>query len=496
MNDSLPLKVLNICGRELIFPYYGNNNRFTAAQRALLDTSLSTTPFGTCAFTTLGDLNNSINESFSIVSENSIFYTLKKTCMALNLLHYRFDNNGDTIICAFALNTLQDIENVSRFLLVNPLFVEMSFRDMSTYAYILTPTKPDSTHGNSLYFSNALSIPFNNYHSHTGTQFIFLRFDRAVALDSGKCDNAFNYKDLSPLQIQVTANNLDSIVSNNNGGSLNLWVYYLDDLCTNFQKTGRDLPVVFTNSGKMIIFDTNYKNMSKNPFKLAEYEFMNNIALMYYNLVIPIFNFTFDIELTMDMYDRVNDNKYNLMRCYMDNDYMTGPDQCKNNVFAIDLDPNPFNNSSLFMLSIVVGDRNGCGYTTQKAPILNLQLPYLTPGNKIRISVVMGPNQKYAYAQWNDINSGDLGKNIAYAKIISCFNNPPFDVCSYESNIGDRLREINDFTRIFSSKQINPRSDLKNIYLSYNESGYNFVTNILSFGLGYKNFNNNFAGKQ
>ena len=179
----------------------------------------------------------------------------------------------------------------------------------------------------------------------------------------------------------------------------------------------------------------------------------------------------------------------------MDNDYMTGPDQCKNNVFAIDLDPNPFNNSSLFMLSIVVGDRNGCGYTTQKAPILNLQLPYLTPGNKIRISVVMGPNQKYAYAQWNDINSGDLGKNIAYAKIISCFNNPPFDVCSYESNIGDRLREINDFTRIFSSKN-SPRSDLKNIYLSYNESGYNFVTNILSFGLGYKNFNNNFAGKQ
>lgn len=493
LNESLPLKVLKICGRELIFPYYGINNRFTAAQRALVNTSLATTPLGTCAFTTSGDLLDSINESFSIVSENSMFYTLKKSCMSLHLLNYRFDNNGDTIFCSFALNTPQNLENVSRFLLVNPLFVEMSFNDKSTYAYIVTPTKADSTQGNSLYFSNARTIPFRDYHSHSNTQFIFIRFDRAVALDSGNCDKAFNYKDLSPLQTGATASHFDNILSRKDGGYLNLWVYYLDDLTVNFQDTGRNLPIVFSNTGKITIFDTNFKSMNLTN---SQYSFMNNIALMYYNYVIPIFNFTFDIELTMDMYEKVKDNKYNMMKCYMDNEYMNGPEQCKNNIFAIDLDPNPYDKPSLFMLSLVVGDRDGCGYTTAKSPVLNLQLPYLTPGNKIRVTVVLGPNQKYAYAQWNDINSGDLGKNIAYGKTISCYNNPPFDVCSYEANIGDRLRETNDFTRMFSSKKLNPRYDLKNIYLTYNESGYKFVTNVLSFGLGYKNLNNYFAGKQ
>ncbi len=495
VNDSLPIKVLSICGRELIFPYYGNNNKFTAAQRALIDDTVSTTPYGSCKLTKFGDLSNSINESFSIVSENAMFYTLKKSCMALNLVNYRFDNNGDTIIASFALNTPANFENVARFLLLNPLFVEFSFGDASTYAYIVTPTKPDSSQGNSLYFSNSPDIPFQNYHSHNNNKTIFIRFDRAVALESGNCDKPFNYKDLAPLQVKATANNLDSIVSQNGGGQLNMWVYYLDDLATNFQKTGRDLPIVSDGNGPLTIFDMNYKNMSRDPYRVCEYSFMNNIAMMYYNYVIPIFNCTFDMELTMDMYNAVKGNKYNLIKCYMDNDYMSGPEDCKNNIFAIDLDPNPFDNSSLFMLSLIVGDTDGCGYTTSKSPVLNLQLPYLTKDNKIRITIVIGPNQKYIYAQWSDINSGDLGKNIAYGKIISCFNNPPFDVCSYESNINDSLREINNFTRMFSSKKIKPRPELSNIYLKYNSSGYKFVNKVLSFGLGYKNLNNNFAGR-
>lgn len=495
LNDSLPLKVLSICGRELIFPYYGTNNKFTAGQRAIVDNTVSTLPQGKCALTNFGDLANSINESFAIVTENSIFYTLKKSCMALNLVNYRLENNGDTIICSFAINTSQNIENVSRFLLLNPLFVEISFGDKSTYAYIVTPTKPDSTSGNSLYFSNALDIPFINYHSHTGQKFIFVRFDRAVALESGSCDGPFNYKDLSPLQVKATADNLDSAIKGKNGGLLNLWVYYLDDLSTNFQKTGKDLPIKYSNTGDIVVFDKNYKNMSKDPYKVSEYEFMNNIALMYYNYVIPVLNFTFDMTLTKDMYDRVKSNKYTLIRCYMDNDYMIGPSECRNNIFAIDLDPNPFENPSVFSLNIIVGDRNGCGYSTRSSPVLTLQLPYLTPGNKVRITVNIGPNQKYAYAQWIDINSGDVGKRLGYAKSIACFNNPPFDVCSYEANINDTLREINDLTRIFSSKKLNPRPDLENIHVKYNESGYPFINNILSFGLGYKNLNNNYAEK-
>ncbi len=494
-NDSLPIKVLNICGRELIFPYYGTNNKFTAGQRAKVDDSLTTVPPGKCALANLGDLTNSINESFSILTENSVFYTLKKSCMALNLVNYRLENNGDTIICSFALDTPQNFENVARFLLVNPLFVEFSFGDKSSYGYIVTPTRPDSTQGNSLYFSNSPDTPFVNYHSHSGKKFIFIRFDRAVALDDGNCDKPFNYKVLSPSQVKATAENLDSAIIGNNGGLLNMWVYYLDDLSTNFQKTGKDLPIKSVNTQDIVIFDKNFKNMSKDPYKVSEYEFMNNIASMYYNYVIPIFNFTFDMSLTTDMYDRVKNNKYTLMRCYMDNDYMNGPEQCRNNIFAIDLDPNPFETPSVFILSIIVGDRDGCGYTTQRSPVLNLQLPYLTPGNKIKVTVTLGPNQKYAYAQWTDINSGDLGKKISYAKIISCFNNPPFNVCGYEANINNALRDINDFTKIFSSKTLSPRPNLENIHLVFNESGYKFVNNITSFGIGYKNLNNNFAEK-
>lgn len=490
-DDSLPIKTLTICGRQLIFPYFGNNNIFTAAQRAVIDNRVTTSPAGKCVLPVVqGDLN----ESFAMVHENSVFYTLKKSCMALNILKYRFENNGDTLVCGFAINTPQNVENLARFFLLNPLFVEFSFNTVNSYAYVVSMTRPDSAPGNTLSFSNALDVPFKNYHSHTGQPFVWVRFDRAVALGDGPCDTPFNYKEYAPQQRGVTDSNMNSIIQHNNGGLLNMWVFYLDDLTSNFQKTGKFLPITMSNTGAITVFDKNFKTLATDPYQVATYEFMNNIALMYYNFIIPVFTCTFDICVTKDMYSNMDLNyEFVVLKCYMDNGYYAGGNECANNIFAVTLTPNPFNNNSVYVLNILTGDRTGCGYSTPSSPAIQLQLPYLTPNTRTRVTITVGPNQKYAYAEWTDINTGDIGKRFSYSKAMACFANAPYKVCSYDSVNESNIRSVNDFTSMFSSKELNPRPDIANIYLTYNGSGRNFLKNISSFSIGYVNMNNLYA---
>ena len=129
------------------------------------------------------------------------------------------------------------------------------------------------------------------------------------------------------------------------------------------------------------------------------------------------------------------------------------------------------------------------------SPAIQMQLPYLTPNTRIRITITIGPNQKHAYAEWSDINTGDIGKRFCYSKSIACFANAPFKVCSYDIVNDRNIREVNDFTTIFASKEVNPRPNLANIYLSYNGSGGGFLKDISAFSIGYVNMNNLYAEK-
>ena len=75
-NDQQALKTINLCGRNIVFPYFSRNN-LPASQRALIDNSIvQTSPVGLCRID-VTNTDNKLNESYSIVQENSLFYNFR-----------------------------------------------------------------------------------------------------------------------------------------------------------------------------------------------------------------------------------------------------------------------------------------------------------------------------------------------------------------------------------------------------------------------------------
>lgn len=476
-NDSLPITVFNAMGRNIVFPYYGTKNILTAPQRAVIDNSIiQSTPVGKCILTST---DGPLNPSFAIVHEDSLFYTLKKSCIALNLQGYEMQNNGNTILMWFSNKTIIDKENFAKFILVNPLFVEFSINGKMSAAYTVSTN-------NYLYSTSTDIKNYNQWGRCINNECIAMRFDR-TADPNITCDqnDAFNYKEYSPSQKLLTNNDLMTIQGNVflRDGLVNMWVYYLDELNTNFQSTGRSLPIRNPRETNISIFDTEYKRHLNDPYKVDLYEFMNNIALMYHNFIIPVFTVSFDVSITSDMFNDNNirgNSPHNLLVCKMLNGY-GGNNGCQNNIFSIRLYIDE-RNPKFYSIMLGSGDgETGCGENVAKSPPNYINIPWLTPNNNVRITATFGPNQKHVLATWMDINTGDLGRKMVYTKSIRNYKEPIEDPCSYNSW---DITDTNNSTRLFASKNLNPRPELKNIVLHSND---NFVKSINEFTLGYVN---------
>ena len=488
-NDSLPLNIMNDYGRNIVFPYFGSRNILTATQRAVLDnTSLKTTPAGKCMLT---QTQGVLNPSFAIVHEDALFYTLKKSSVALNLQGYELIDGTNSFYLWFSNKNPLDRDNFAKFILSNPLFVEFSINNNLSVAYTI------DTGG--FIFSTSPSIKnYNQYGKCINNECIALKFTRTSNPNSS-CDqnNAFNYKDYSPSQKLVSESDLRSIQQNKflRDGLLNMWVYYLDELSSNFQSTGRSLPItnprISTQHNTITVFDTGFKRWVSNPYEVDMYEFMNNIALMYYNFIIPVITISFDICITIDMFNDNNikgNSPYNLIICSMNNGY-GGTNGCQNNLFAVQLVINQ-TNSSTYALNFLTGDANDCGFNAPKSRHLNINLPWLSSNNNINITATFGPNQKHVFATWKDINSGDIGKKMLYAKNINNYRNPLEDPCGYRSI---EMTNTNNATRLFSAKNLNPRPALQNINLTCPNNPRQFVQAINEVTLGYVNLNQYYA---
>ena len=484
-NDSLALNIMNDYGRNIVFPYFGSRNILTATQRAVIDTtSLKTVPGGKCM---LSQNQGVLNPSFAIVHEDSLFYTLSKSCIALKLQGYELIDGTNSFYMWFSNKTPLDRDNFAKFILSNPLFVEFSINNNLSVAYTI------DTGG--FIFSTATDIKhYNQYGKCTNNECIALKFTRTSDQNLA-CDQntAFNYKYFSPSQKLVLESDLKSIQQNAflRDGLVNMWVYYLDELSSNFQSTGRSLPIsnprISTQHNSITVFDTGFKRWATNPYEVDMYEFMNNIALMYYNFIIPVITISFDISITIDMFNDNNvkgNSPYNLIVCTMNNGY-GGTNSCQNNLFAIQLAINP-SNSSTYSLYLLSGDGNDCGFNAPKSRNLNIVLPWLSNNNIIKITATFGPNQKHIFASWKDINSGDIGKKMLYAKHIDNYRNPAENPCGYRSI---DMSNTNNATRLFASKTLNPRPALQNINLTCPNNPRQFVQAINEVTLGYVNLN-------
>ncbi len=467
----LPMSIFKFTGRDLVFPYLGES-KLTASDRAIYEKNISTMPAGQCPFP--NDI--SCDESFAVVQENGVYYSLKKACMALNITGYRFDNNEQMITVTCALDSTENVNNMAKFLLVNPLFVEIVNSTNNSIAYIPQPFKSNYTE-QGFYFTN--SAGYNDvWAKGFNPSSIDIRLRVAVPNGKGSCDTTFDYSSYETKKRQLTVDDMKRIKRT---GLLNMWVYYLDDLSSSFQTTNRTLPIEVKNNNTIVIFDKKFKEWSSDPYKITSYNFMNILYNMYNTFTIPVLSFSFSFMVKKSL-----QNSTTLLKAYVANNFISGWQPCSNNVMQITVDPQ----EDYIELQFSIGDGSDCGYKTWFAPPAKLWLPWLTDNTPVNVTAVFGINQKHIFAEWKDINKGDSGKKFAYAKSQQNFFEPPFDTCTrYDENMH---REINNFTKIFGSKKFTPetRPKLENMLLNWNKDYISEITNI---SIGYENLYNKFA---
>lgn len=485
-NDQQALKSLNLCGRNIVFPYFDKNN-LTASQRALIDNSfLQSSPIGLCKIDTINS-SNLLNESYSIVQENSLFYNLKKKCLAFKI--DSINPNNDILEVTFKTNTLDNIRNLTLLILLNPLYIEFAVDSShDTYGYRIAYEelrKASTTRNNTL--DNTW-----RFGTETKNATLTIPFKAISKNNVGSIDKLFNYNDLSSNQKQLSASDISSIMQPLvDNRVVNMKVYYLDKLESSFQNIGRTLYLDYdkTNNtaGRAIIFDKNYQAAySTNQEK---YEFMNNIALMYSTYVYPIMTFDFNINVT-----KANLNGANKMLCkvYMNNAIGGSYQNCynitdntgginKNNIFAASFEPN-INNSNEYFMNVFISQNGECRNPNN---ILSINLPYLVQNNNINITLTVSPNELLILAKWNDTQSNDVRKRYIFGKKNDCGANPSYDPVTITSPNTKQNSDVNnDLHKLFVERLGSTRIPLQNIEMAYDKT---YMKDLKTCTLGYVN---------
>lgn len=484
-DEEVPLKSINICGRNLSFPYFARN-AFTASHRALADnTMVRTNPEGQCRIT---HTNGIVNISHSIVHENSLFYNLKYACIALRVTRIEILSSGNLINVTFASRDADDISNLVNLILLNPLYVEfMVSSDKGTTAYRI----PSDQSTSGWVFSNADGIK-----SYGSTYRLpFTRVDDPSKLS---CDRTFNNTELSPNQRVLDQRDVNTIMINKNG-VLNMKVYYLDPL-PSFQSIGRSYkPDYSATMGRSVIFEKDYQKYYNDKYSTQKYEFMNNIGIMYTNSTQPVFTFNFSINVTSADISTLNSNKVLVCRIYMDNnigkydlcnsvtqDVAGGPKN--NNILAVVLHgkDNLYYYASFFIgRHVGTSQSNECNLLGSKT--LSIMLPYTTPNSNTNITVTVTPNERLVMASWADVNQGDLTKQVVVGKMSECSTNSSYNICN--ENKQNSLVD-NSLHKLFNMR---PQAPLENIYMNYRSAT---VKEIGEVTLGYVNLLKEFKARE
>ena len=498
-DDQQALKSINTCGRNIVFPYFSRNN-LPASQRALIDNSImQTSPAGLCRID-YTNTNNELNESYSIVQENSLFYNFKKVCLGFRIQNIEYNPNLDTIFVDFFTERDTDINNLTSLILLNPLYIEFAVdaaHDSSGYRIAY-----EQFHANMNLNTNNQTWRFSNQRGQYPT--LRIPFKSISKPNSGSVDKLFNYTDLSSNQKLVSTadiNNLKQIPGGSDSPVLNMKVYYLDKLVSSFQNIGRTLYLDYDKStntkGKATIFDTKYQQTYGTD--QPKYEFMNNIALMYSSYVYPIMTFDFDINITRE---NLNGNKQMLCKVYMNNNLgiygncyniidNTGGTN-NNNIFAAsiepDTDPNVRNQDlDSYNMNVFIGQDGNCNNMNK----LSIKLPYLVENNNINITLTVSPNEQLILARWKDSRSNDVLKKYIYGKKNDCGDNPSYDPSNIIApSTKQEARVNNNLYKLFVENTGESRIPLANIEMAYDKI---YMKNIKTCTLGYVNLLNNLA---
>lgn len=238
-----PLVSLNSCGRQLVFPNFSSTN--LASQRAANETDLiQGISKGSCNIPFNNEGADKGGDTYSVIKDNYIFYSLKRTCLGLS---YKSIEVLSTTRVAITFNTdnESDSKAVMFFMLLNPMFVEFNFNaNATTVAYypvfhnnieelgVSNPMAADKEYVYSSYDKD-LSTQYGGGSKKTNA--IRVVFDVVLPKEGPSRDALFNY---------YTTNTPFTYLSEMNyqpSGVISVQIYYLDDnIPTSYQNVGED----------------------------------------------------------------------------------------------------------------------------------------------------------------------------------------------------------------------------------------------------------------
>jgi hypothetical protein len=386
--DDTKLASINVCGRNLAFPYFRNAN-ILASERAITDTDITTYPAGKC----ISGRNSACNvsEGYAILYENDIFYVLKKACLRLNLSSATIQ--GNTLSAVIKMQQDDDIKNICTFLTLNPLWVEFHTDKRTTLAYRAVSYRPFTTD------MTTYSLKFVPVQPYSSTR-----------------DSLFNYKSYdankqTPLVLQHRELSATEV-----SDRLNMSVYYLDRMDVAFQSISTVMNLTYDEkNGTTVIYDPQYKEKDSCA---SQQEFMQNISLMLQNMYTPVLTFQWQIGVTSLSSNRV------IIKAYMDNTVGTYKscgsyndfDVQKNNIFSGALKTH---DKSSFILDLFTGSSKGKSCFFPETAI-SLHLPYLPETQMINVIYTMTPHECVAYAEWMNTTAGEFSKSMTFSKRQSC----------------------------------------------------------------------------
>lgn len=258
------------CKRELVFPNM-NQNDFLASSRSLPSATIADS--GNC---NIVQTNKQLGDSYSIVHENYMYYSLRRVCILLSFANITYGSGGIVTIHVDC-STPQKAEQLAKFILLNPVFTEFTIAsDKTSIAYF------------PVYQSNFNAI--DNLQSFNAKEVSVTPFP--IMLVPITNQKFFNYN------TQAVRNlDLRTLLGSQKPASLSANVFHLDYLEASAANIRQTLDLTYDASrGVANIFQKNFEGMAGSS-QTKQYQFFKNIYMYHKYQAAPIFTF----KLTMSV---------------------------------------------------------------------------------------------------------------------------------------------------------------------------------------------------
>lgn len=463
-SDERAMTFINVTfGRNIVFPYF-NSVPYLASERAVKDTSAVVSNAGSCRIVYKPP---AVNDSYAIVQENRMFYSLKYTCLQLQYRNWRVDEVSGSVTVTFLIKSIVDLAHILR---LNAIFIECDAGSLqSSVAYCIT--NPEIS------LSSVTTFPVDLH--------------LTLRMVPGTNDSLFDYS-----KVDATYVPLEQVLATQYARTshvLNVRVFYMEEIQDSYQSIGRRTQLMYRpDEGRSIVFDKGYAEFASTNVPM--YEFCNNLAIWWRNFVAPVFTFSFELCVNISEAERLRGVSVVVNKVYMDNDlglYVDGAHLGDNtgrqkrsseanrvklgqslnsdNVCAVIIRGDSAPLPQHYDLMVTTGSYSSIGINNEDLCNVHLQLPYLTVGSSTSMTVqlTVTPSEKIVYVEW--IGAASRQREFAFAR----------------RNCSGMNAGRNNLSRLFTEKPREASNTLENIVMDYDTA---YVSGVNYAKMGYQNF--------